>query len=411
MDLKELANWGFSLATEGQHLSNQGIGDKTLEDLETLKNQANDLLKLSENEAISQRINSSNLLKLVSRLPELADYDLRKKQFEQIYNLVFIFISSTQTWEEHFSNHFSKYEELWDLTKEGLESLQEKQRGLFEKLDGQKQYSSSVQAENNSVNLSHQTPCFPVPNENGLSCNPIDLVRLKAFPTFFSDNKKIDVSIKRCSKCGQFYKEIIEIDESNQNLQTYFLKPNETNSKVSFYFSNSEVEEFNPLNSNQPASQTQAVTELMPVLSEHSKPIVYDEKYSLDKNISLEFFIRALFPALQNYGVTHSRNETYLRKNNEGMITNRVELIGNPQNSHLKYDFSYVYEETGSTGSERLQGFNLFHLVTGKKLDLSIEIRLLGNNPLNNIYIYLEGEKNEVTRFNEIIKSVISQEK
>ncbi len=403
MNLEKLANWGIKLANEGQHSADRDPINKTSEDLELLSNQANDLLKLSENEAISQRIHSSDLLKLVSPLPELADFNFRHKQFQQIYNLIFIFISSTQTWEEHFSAHFSKYEEFWNLTKEGLENLQEIQKKQFETEDKTKLYSIDIPSEEN---LSQQIPCNE-PNENGITCNQNDLVKLKSFPTFFTDNKKTDVSISRCSKCGQFYKEIVEIDESLQGSQTYFLKPNETNPKVSFYFSNSEVEELQAFLPEQIISKTQAVTELMPSFENEQQAKVIDEKYSLDKNISLEFFIRALLPALQNYGVTHSRNETYLRKNDEGMITNRVEIIGNQSNSHLKYDFSYVYGGEGSTGSERLQGFNLFHLVTGKKLDLSFEIRLLSNNPQNNIYIYLDGEENEVERLNGIIKSVI----
>lgn len=406
MNLEKLANWGIKLVNEGQHSSAQDLINKTSEELDLLSNQANDLLKLSENEAISQRIHSSDLFKLVSPLPELADFSFRYKQFQQIYNLVFIFISSTQTWDEHFSAHFSKYEEFWNLTKEGLENLQETQEKQFETEDKTKLYSIDIASENKSANLSQPIPCNES-NENGLSCNQNNLVRLKVFPTFFTDNKKTDVSISKCSKCGQFYKEIVEIDESLQSSETYFLKPNETNPKVSFYFSNSEVEELQAFIPEQIINKTQAVTELMPSFSNEVQSKVIDEKYSLDKNISLEFFIRALLPALQNYGVTHSRNETYLRKNDEGMITNRVEVIGNQSNSYLKYDFSYIYGDEGSTGSERLQGFNLFHLVTGKKLDLSLEVRLLSNNPSNFIYIYLEGEENEVERLNGIIKSVI----
>lgn len=403
MNLEKLANWGIKLVKEGQHSNAQDLIVKTSNDLQLLSNQANDLLKLSENEAISQRIHSADLLKLVSPLPELVDFNFRHKQFQQIYNLIFIFISSTQTWDEHFSAHFSKYEEFWNLTKEGLENLQEIQKKQFETEDKTKLYSIDLPSEEN---LSEKIPCNE-PNENGLTCNQNDLVKLKSFPTFFTDNKKTDVSISRCAKCGQFYKEIVEIDESLQSSQTYFLKPNETNPKVSFYFSNSEVEELQAFLPEQIISKTQAVTELMPSFENEQQAKVIEEKYSLDKNISLEFFIRALLPAMQNYGVTHSRNETYLRKNDEGMITNRVEIIGNQSNSHLKYDFSYVYGDEGSTGSERLQGFNLFHLVTGKKLDLSFEVRLLSNNPQNNIYIYLDGEENEVERLNGIIKSVI----
>lgn len=410
MNLEELTNWGFSLADEAIHSA-----DKTGNKATKIQAGTNDLLILLNNPEMLKKIDSSELLRMIPKLPEAASLSLRCKQFEQLAEVVVIFASSQRVWEKHFQANYQKYDEIWETINEGLQLLQEKHQNLSDEARQRGEHLSveftkDLAIIKEIINPVQKEPCLPERLENGISCNQSDLVKVKKFPTMFADNQKIDVVIEICSKCGQLYKEITEIEESSKQIQIYFLKPNETNTKFGFHFSNSEAEEFSNIDFaglvNPGLNETNSIQAKATELLKADEPVVYEETLSLNPNITIESFINVFLPLLQVYGVTNSRAETYLRKDERGFITNRVELIGDPQQAHLRYAYSSE-NRSGSDGYEKLQGVNLIHPVTAEILDLSIEIDLLAQSSINNIKLLFEGGTSTIEKFKEAVRFVI----
>ena len=137
---------------------------------------------------------------------------------------------------------------------------------------------------------------------------------------------------------------------------------------------------------------------------------VYEESYLIISS-SIEPYIKALLPLLRIYGVSNRREESYVYEPDKAVVISKVELIGDPQGAHLKYDFSDDDSdgEAALNGYKRLRGVRLVHSITGEKLDLSIEIARKSNILYREILLRFEGEPSEIDKFKEAIRPVLKK--
>jgi hypothetical protein len=251
MEPKEFADLGFGLAWELEKEAN-GIYFKDdrhhlgLEFADDIRVKAETVLNLSSNTEVVEKLESSTLLSHATKLSDLATREERVEQFEQIYDAFVDFAHAEENWEVHFAANRQKFVELWENPKRREREIQEKQRLRAE--EAQRRFTRDLaHAREKFSKPAQEAPCFADTRKNGLNCARSDLVEIKKLPTYFSTSKKIDISIKRCSRCWQLYKECFEVEESTKQFRSRFLKPDETDAERVFHFSIAEAEGYNKI--------------------------------------------------------------------------------------------------------------------------------------------------------------------
>lgn len=248
MEPKEFADLGFGLAWELEKEAN-GIYFKDdrhhlgLQFADDIRVKAEAVLNLLSNTEVVEKLESSTLLSHATKLSDLATLEERVEQFEQIYDAFVDFAHAEENWEVHFAANRQKFVELWENPKRREREIQEKRRLRAE--EARRRFTKDLaHAREKFSKPAQEAPCFADTRKNGLNCARSDLVEIKKLPTYFSTSKKIDISIKRCSRCWQLYKECFEVDESTKQFRSRFLKPDETDAERVFHFSIAEAEEY-----------------------------------------------------------------------------------------------------------------------------------------------------------------------
>lgn len=258
MELKEFADLGFSLAEQLDQLANEFYFKDSNHDYWNIyagdvREKAKEVLNLLSNTEVLEKLESSTLLSRATKLPYLATVEERTNQFERLYEAFVDFAHAEESWETHFAANRLKYVEIWEESKRWEQGFQEKQRIAAEavRLREERRLIQHAEAlafaKEKFSKPARQAPCFAETRKNGLNCARSDLVEIKKLPTYFSADKKIDISITRCSRCWQLYKECFVVDELTKQFRSHFLKPNETDAERVFHFSIAEAEEYDKI--------------------------------------------------------------------------------------------------------------------------------------------------------------------
>jgi hypothetical protein len=240
MNPKALADLGFGLAKELEqdaytfYIKDDGRYDR-LQFADEIRVKAQDVLNLSSNTEILKLLESSTLLSHATQLPYPASLDERVKQFEQLYAALVDFAHAEVSWEAHFAAHHQRYVELWEEPKRWEQEYQEKQRIAAEEI--RRLFAEDLAyAKEKSSKPTQPAPCFAETRKNGLNCNRSDLLEIKKLPTIVSTNKKIEITIKRCSQCWQIYKEYFEVNEVTKQFRSRVVNPKENDNEHALHF-------------------------------------------------------------------------------------------------------------------------------------------------------------------------------